>query len=78
MGKDQVAVLIIQLYPEHRIGQSFPDNSLNFNRFFFRHTNSFCYSLKLTCVFKLLPKKQTSVNALALHTPALALAYRGA
>jgi hypothetical protein len=46
MGKDQVSILVVQFYPEHGVGQGFPDNSLNFYRFFFRHKNSFRFIRK--------------------------------
>jgi hypothetical protein len=41
MSQDEVAVLIVQLYPEHGIRQGFPDDSFYLNCFFFGHINSF-------------------------------------
>jgi hypothetical protein len=41
MSQDEVAVLVVQLHPEHSVRQGFPDDSFYLNRFFFGHINSF-------------------------------------
>jgi hypothetical protein len=68
VGKDQVSVLVVQFHPEHGVGQGFPDNSLNFYRFFFCHKNSFRV-INITRTGAILSIRRLSQGACATHAP---------
>ncbi len=62
MGKNDMSVR--QLYTKHRVGESFSDYALHFDRFFFRHRHSYMKNND-----RMLTRAQCKIPSLAPYAP---------